>query len=240
VKTILIAHRGAQEIAPENTLSAFSLALHRGFPAVECDVQLSRDGKLVIIHDETLHRTTGKPGWVSRHTFAELRKLPLQGQERIPTLSEVIELVIRSARRRLVIEIKADSEAHAEKVALVLAKALAKLSATESRRVEVHSFWYKALRLFKRKCPLVTTAAIVGGGFDAPEIIAIAQKYQANGVSLNYEFVSKSIVRDCHAAGLFVDTWAVPDGTVMKRLRRFGLEAIVENYTGKKIPIASS
>jgi len=233
VKTLLIAHRGATEVVPENTLSAFGLAIHKGFRAVECDVQLTSDGHLVVIHDETLSRTTDGSGWVSRRSYHQIKGLAMAGGEHIPGLEEVVGLVVGHAKRKLIIEIKGDSEQHALKVAIALAKYLKHLHGAHLRRIEVHSFWYGALRIFKRQCPLVTTAAIINGGFAPSEIIAIARKCRVDGVSLNYEFISKSAVRACHKAGLFVDTWAVPDKTVMKRLRRFGLEAIVENYSGR-------
>ncbi|HVS58836.1 MAG TPA: glycerophosphodiester phosphodiesterase [Candidatus Saccharimonadales bacterium] len=233
MKTLLIAHRGAVALAPENTVSAFELALQRGFRAVECDVQLSRDGHLVVIHDSTLHRLTGAQGWVSRKELGALRALRLSRGERIPTLAEAIKTVVVKHHKKLIIEIKGDSESHAAKVADALATYLAAQPGAIDRHIEVHSFWYPALLAFKRKNPHITTAAIINGGFSPQQITAIARKCQADGVSLNYEFISKKVVKACHKSGLFVDTWTAPDNTVMKRLRRFGLEAIIENTTGK-------
>src|SRR5690606_11528357 len=94
------AHRGASAYAPENTMAAFEMALEMGADGIELDVQMSRDGHLVVIHDPTLERTTDGSGLVAQYTLAELRRVDagawfderFRGQ-RIPTLAEVFELV---------------------------------------------------------------------------------------------------------------------------------------------------
>ena len=78
------AHRGARGHAPENTLLAFDLAFDLGADAVECDVRRSRDGHLVVIHDDTLNRTTNGTGSVAGKSFAELRALDAGVSRRIP------------------------------------------------------------------------------------------------------------------------------------------------------------
>ena len=107
----MVAHRGASAEAPENTLAAFRLALQQGAPAVECDVHLSADGCPVVIHDETVDRTTNGKGAVVGLTRAALRGLdagswrgPRFAGEPIPTLEEALELC--AGRARLFIEIK--------------------------------------------------------------------------------------------------------------------------------------
>ena len=95
----IYAHRGASAYAPENTLPAFQAAMEQGADGIELDVHLSRDGELVVIHDEELDRTTNGTGLVKDHTLAELKKLCADngmsgyGDVRIPTLQEVLELV---------------------------------------------------------------------------------------------------------------------------------------------------
>ncbi len=99
MKTWAIAHRGASDKFPENTLIAFEEALAQGADALECDVHLSADGEVVVIHDETVDRTTDGTGAVAEMTLEVLRRLDagswkhsrFAGQ-RIPTLAEVVEL----------------------------------------------------------------------------------------------------------------------------------------------------
>lgn len=95
----IFAHRGASSYAPENTLPAFALAASQGADGIELDVHLTRDGQLVVIHDETLERTTNGSGWVKDHTLAQLQQLradnhmPGFADASIPTLEQVLELV---------------------------------------------------------------------------------------------------------------------------------------------------
>lgn len=112
--TWAIAHRGASDRYPENTLLAFEQALELGAEAVECDVHLSADGEVVVIHDPTVDRTTNGHGEVAAMTLEELRRLdagirrhPRFAGQRIPTLSEVLELV--RGRAQVFIELKGTS-----------------------------------------------------------------------------------------------------------------------------------
>ena len=96
----IFAHRGASAYAPENTLPAFELALQQAADAIELDVKLTADGHVVIIHDQTLLRTTGQPGKVREYALAEIQKLDAGSYfdiafkgERIPTLAELFEKV---------------------------------------------------------------------------------------------------------------------------------------------------
>lgn len=98
--TKVFAHRGASADAPENTMAAFEMALEMGADAIELDVQMSRDGYLVVVHDPVLERTTDGEGFVKDYTLEELQRLDagtwfderFRG-ERIPTLAQVFELV---------------------------------------------------------------------------------------------------------------------------------------------------
>ena len=99
MKTQVWAHRGASAYAPENTLEAFRLAAEMGADGVELDVQLSRDGELVVAHDETIDRVSNGTGYIKDYTLAQLKKLSFNRlflkfkDVRIPTLKEVYELL---------------------------------------------------------------------------------------------------------------------------------------------------
>ena len=105
------AHRGVMTLQPENTMSAFRLALDTGADGIETDVHLTKDGELVLIHDESLERTTDGSGLVSSYTLDELRRfnagVRFSQQEVIPTLQELLELV-RDESIRLNLEVKTD------------------------------------------------------------------------------------------------------------------------------------
>ena len=107
---LIYAHRGSSANYPENTLAAFEAALPY-VDGIELDVQLSKDGRLVVLHDETVDRTTDGTGWVKDMTLQELRQLKIDGYERIPTLEEVLGLIERS-NVTLNIELKTDQYAY--------------------------------------------------------------------------------------------------------------------------------
>lgn len=94
MKFVNYAHRGASSYAPENTMSAFRLGLEMGANGIETDVQRTKDGVLVLFHDDTLARVTGQPGSVKDYTYAQLQEFPVtvHGQsDRIPTLEEFLQ-----------------------------------------------------------------------------------------------------------------------------------------------------
>ena len=105
--TLACAHRGDQACAPENTLAAFRSAVEKSAPMIEFDVQATHDGRLVIMHDPTVDRTTNGKGKVSELSFAEIRALdagswfkPRFKGEQVPTLEEALEVIAQKALDR--------------------------------------------------------------------------------------------------------------------------------------------
>ncbi len=107
----IYAHRGVSAEIPENTLAAFHRALELGAEGIELDVHLSADGVPVVIHDQTVDRTTDGSGAVHEMTVAELQAFDAGGGERIPTLADVLDLV--EDKLHVDIEVKADRAADA-------------------------------------------------------------------------------------------------------------------------------
>ena len=105
----VIAHRGGARYAPENTLAAFAHGAAAGADMLECDVQLTADGQVVVFHDDTLERTTNGYGDIGARTLAELRELDAGNGERIPTLQELIDLA-READVELLVELKSPAK----------------------------------------------------------------------------------------------------------------------------------
>ena len=103
--TKIFAHRGASAYAPENTMEAFALAVKQGADGIELDVQMTKDGEVVVIHDETIDRVSDKKGAVRDYTLEELRKFSFSNHMEkykdaaIPTLKEVLEFLDRKSTR---------------------------------------------------------------------------------------------------------------------------------------------
>ena len=110
-RTKVWAHRGASGYVPENTLDAFQKAVEMGADGIELDVQMTKDGELVVIHDETIDRVSDGKGWVKDYTYAELKKFnfnkthPEYEREEIPTLEQVY-LLIKPTNLMINVEIK--------------------------------------------------------------------------------------------------------------------------------------
>lgn len=90
--TYIIGHRGAPFYEPENTIESFKKAVEFGVDFFECDVHLSGDGEIIVIHDETLDRTTNGKGYIKNFTLKELKNFRASGKYKIPTLKEVLKL----------------------------------------------------------------------------------------------------------------------------------------------------
>src|SRR5574337_1574840 len=179
--TLNIAHRGAAALAPENTMAAFEKAVELGADAIELDLHVSRDGELVVIHDQTLDRTTNGHGPVHACNLQELRQLDagrwfgesFAGQ-RIPTLAEVLDRF--AGKVLLALEVKAGSAFFLD----IEEKAIAVLRKYQAiSQVAVASFDHYALLKLKELEPSLRTAALLVGRPVSMPVIAEACKADA-------------------------------------------------------------
>src|SRR3712207_4357995 len=158
----VIGHRGASGYAPENTMVSFERALALRADAIECDVHPTSDGKLVVIHDPTLDRTTSGQGFVSAHTSEQIRALdagswfdPSFADERVPLLDEVLDWA--RGRTKVVIEIKQGPIFYPNVVELLIDV----LDRTQMRGVVlVISFDHYSVQRLKQRAPDVTTGVL--------------------------------------------------------------------------------
>src|SRR5262245_5873724 len=165
-REVCFGHRGARAHVPENTLLAFELAFDLGADAIECDVQQSRDGELVILHDGTVDRTTDGSGRVAALNFAELRALNAGRRHawplRIPTLDETLALVRRRGGA-LNLEIKGESLDECLGTARAVEPHLRALEDELRPRILVSSFSHPAVALLKERLPWLRVGALFGG-----------------------------------------------------------------------------
>jgi glycerophosphoryl diester phosphodiesterase len=198
-------HRGNPAEQPENTLASFRSAVDVGVDMIECDVHLSSDGELVVIHDHTLERTTDGSGLVRQHTLAELRILDAGLGEQLPLLAEVCE-VAREGQVGLCVEIKQIPIPYPgleEKLAFELAD-LEMLDQTA-----VISFHHGAIRHLKEVEPRLTTGVLEGARpLDPAGIMrgALADLYAPH-----FGAMDADLVEEVHQAGGAVGVWPVDD-----------------------------
>jgi glycerophosphoryl diester phosphodiesterase len=191
----IMGHRGARHEAPENTLASIQRALDAGVEAVEIDVHLSRDGHLVVIHDETLDRTTDGAGPVGALDLADLQALDAGQGEQIPTLTQALDLV--RGRAEIFVELKAPG------CEVALAQTLR--AHDQVGEAYVKSFVHPWLLRIKELEPELRTACLIYGRPVDP--VGLLRAAKAQVLSLGIALVDADLVAQCHAAGLEVCVW---------------------------------
>jgi len=237
----IIAHRGASADAPENTLPAMELAWKQGADAIETDIWLSSDGKLIIFHDANTKRYEADasiaPRKISALTLEEAQKLDvgaLKGAEfkgtRIPTLESILGTIPKG--KRAVLELKAGPEVVPE-----FARVL-KTVARPVRETSVISFNYETLRASKHALPELEHYLLADYKKDPktgelPELAPLIERAKAarfDGLDLQFGWpLTKEFVAQIKAAGLKLITWTVDDETVAQRLADAGVDGITTN-----------
>jgi glycerophosphoryl diester phosphodiesterase len=216
VRPLVVGHRGAMGYCPENTLLSFERAAELGAEWIEFDVHASRDGALVVIHDQALERTTNGHGRVADHSLAELKGLDAGQGQSIPTLAEVLAW----ASQRVIgcdIEVKQ-------------APARAVVEAVHDFRGQllISSFDHPLLQEIKLLDPRLAIGLLYA--HRALDPVSMAQAAQASVLLPQWPYVQAEDVRSIHAAGLQLWTWATSDADALHTLITAGVDAIATNH----------
>jgi len=221
-----IAHRGASGTFPENTLSAFRAAIDAGADMCELDVQLTRDGAVVVIHDDTVERTTDGVGEVVKLTLEELKRLDAGAKfkggaikgERIPTLDEVFD--VTSGRCGLNIELKAGG------VENQVAQIMQARNAFGDSVVSSFDWGYlkKIQQLhFNIRVGLLAEEKPV-------DLMMNAVAMRAHSINPRWDMVTADLCKAAHERGLKLYTWTVDSDARMRALIECGVDGIMTNY----------
>ena len=213
---VKIAHRGASAYEPENTLRSFERAIKLKADMIELDVRQTIDGHLVVIHDNTVDRTTDSTGPVSLKTLAEIKDLNAGKGERIPTLDEVLDL--GRGRTKFVLEIKENGIE--DKVVDILNRN--KLF----DEAFVVSFKSNRLKMIKQLEPKVKTGLILFASLDP---VRLAKNCGADVVAPFRWFVTSGLVERAKDNGLLTFTWTVDETIKAHKLKEAGVRGIVTN-----------
>jgi glycerophosphoryl diester phosphodiesterase len=240
----IVAHRGASYDAPENTLAATKLAWEQRADAVETDIQLTKDGRIIALHDKTTTRTAGRDAAIVDLTLAEARALdagtwkdPKFAGEKLPTLDEQIALI--PPGKRMFVEIKVGPELVPE-----LVRCFARLGADE-RNITIISFNADALRAVRQQLPKIPTQYLAG--YKAPdpkaknpkrqptldEVIKIAKDGGFTGLDLQSTWpLDAAAAKKIRDAGLELHVWTVDEPDVARRWIELGVRSITTNRPG--------
>ena len=225
---IIFAHRGASAYAPENTLSAFQLAAKQGAPAIEFDVKLTSDRQVIIIHDQTLDRTTDGSGPVAKQSLAALRELdagswksPEYRGEKIPLLDEVLEAV----GKKLYINIELTNYATPFDGLVPVVAALVKKHALQDRII-FSSFLFTNLIAAQRLLPDVPCGQLIDVGRSGWWQRAAARIMRVDAEHPFTADVTPQFVQKAHGRGRRVHVWTVNDPADMRRLYACAVDGI--------------
>jgi glycerophosphoryl diester phosphodiesterase len=235
----IIAHRGASADAPENTVAALKLGFEQNADAGETDIHVTKDGKLIVIHDADTKRVTGVDRKVVDQTLDELRKLDAgnwgqwQGKgfsEKLPTLGELLGLV--PPGKKMFIEIKSKNETLAP-----LAESL-KRSKLSPEQLVIITFHYEVAEAAKQKFPDLKVYWLhdykqdkqTGQYPDLGDLIERAKKAKVDGLNLNHRFpLDAAAVKKIKSAGLGIYVWTVDDPVRARELVAAGVDGITTN-----------
>ena len=244
-RPLVIAHQGGDGLWPGDTLYAFEKAVELGVDVLEMDAHITRDGQIVLMHDEEVDRTTDGTGLIEEMTLAELKQLdaaykwsndggqtfPYRGQGiRVPTLEELFQ---KFPQMRYVIEIKlTENPIEGPLCDLIRAHNM-------QDKVMVASFHDEAMRNFRETCPEVATSAsrtevrnfvLLGkaflSGFIAPQYQSIQPPYDPKE-SMNIPIMTERFIREAHAKNIRVEPWTVDDPELMKQYIEWGVDGIM-------------
>ncbi|AIQ47306.1 hypothetical protein R70723_16465 [Paenibacillus sp. FSL R7-0273] len=241
-KVVTIAHRGAMGYAPENTMPAIELAIEMKADYVELDIHLTKDGIPVVIHDETVNRTTNSRGYVRNLTLEQIKQLdagtwfneayPMFAREQyagvtIPTLDEVFETF--GDKTRYMIEIKQPTAN--SQIETLLNEAVLKYNLEDA--VSVHSFSSASLRKLHAINPDIPLYQLVWNDYTAtgaPASYLENVKTYAVGISPNFQGIGAAYVAQVKNAGLKVMPYTVNYQVNMNKAYLWGVDGVYTNY----------
>jgi glycerophosphoryl diester phosphodiesterase len=217
-KPLCIGHRGGGGDAPENTLLSMEMGIALGVDYIETDIQLTADGHLVVMHDKRVDRTTGDHGRVTELTLAQLRALDAGRGQRIPLLSEVLDLV--NGRTGLMAEI--------------ITPGIADRVVAEVRRHELKtpvlyaSFHHSELLAVRERDAQAQTLALLEGVLVTGSQFAKAAR--ATHVGLGFDSVTEGFVHQLQDDGLLVFVYTLDHPDDIARAWAMGVDGIISNH----------
>lgn len=229
---VLIAHRTAMGLRPENTIVGIEMAVASGVDGVEIDVRATSDGVPVLMHDASLARTVGDDRNVEAVTLDELRALrvldPLGevGPQPIPTFGEALEA---TSETHLVIEVKQTG------IADLVARAVRDADALD--RCSLCAFDAGVCAAAARVMPGMPVSLLAAPNRDRAEVLAQAGDLGLAGVSLHHSMVDEQLVADAHGAGLTVATWTVNEEPDVRRMHAAGVDLICGDYPARLVEV---
>lgn len=233
--TLIYGHRGAKGEAPENTLTSFRRCLERGVRRCELDLHLSQDGELMVIHDPTLKRTTGRRGKVSEHDAQELMtydaRLGGPGWVQPCPIPRLAELFEKCEFEHWQLEVKSASRVRAERMVLAIRELAERYELL--RKITVTSSSRTVLRALERLTPNLSRGLVAEYAWLDP--LKVAKNYGCDLLALNWTLCTPERLLKAQQQGLHVSVWTVNEPALMRRLADFGVDSLITDFPGLAI-----
>jgi glycerophosphoryl diester phosphodiesterase len=212
-----IGHRGVKGHEPENTIISFQKAIDLNVDGIELDVHLSSDGKIMVIHDETIDRTTDKKGLVRNSNSSDLKELG------IPTLIEVLDLVHRSC----IVNIELKGIGTVKPVVILIEHYISNKNWSYTDFL-VSSFDWKMLEEAQLLNPKIRIGVLTEEAID--EAVAFAKKIKAYSINPNYRLLTKENVALMQDKCFKVFTWTVNSIEDIQKIKSFNVDGIISDF----------
>ncbi|WP_079505567.1 glycerophosphodiester phosphodiesterase [Mesobacillus jeotgali] len=230
-----VAHRGAAGYAPENTIAAFDKGLDMKADYIEIDVQRSKDGELVVIHDTTVDRTTDGTGKVGDLTLQELRSLDagsFKGEqfagEKIPTFEEVLDRY--HGKIGILIELKAPELYPGIEEAVADALKERNLDKPQNDKIIIQSFNFESMQKMDSLLPKVPIGVLTSSKLHTTDAALLEFAKYADLFNPSYGLVSKELVEKVHNLGMEIQSWTVRSPEAAQFLIDMKVDGIITDY----------
>ena len=223
---LVIGHRGAKGHAPENTISSIKKAIELGVDGIEIDVFRCASGELVVFHDKLVDKLTDGKGYIEEISLDSIKKLNVIGDEKIPTLNEVLDLI--DGKVFLNIELKGPNTSF---LTHQLLNEYFNSTNWSRNKVFISSFDWNELRAFYQLNKDVRIAVLTDD--DPLDAIPIAKDLEAFAINPNYKLLTESNVSKIKSENILIYTWTVNNIKDINKVKRLGVDAIISDFPEK-------
>lgn len=218
-----IAHRGAKGYEPENTLIAFRKAIDLGCDAIELDVHLSSDFEIVVIHDETINRTTSGKGFVNQMKLSELKSFLIHDKYQIPTLQEVFELI----NHNIFINIELKSYETANKVVELIERYVLEKNWKYENFI-ISSFDWNALQQVRFLNDEIQIGVLTAT--DLNLAVSFAKFIKAKTINPYFHLLNEENVAKMRAKGFEIHAWTVNEIQDIEKMKALRVDGIISDF----------
>lgn len=221
-----IAHRGAKGYEPENTLKSFQKALDLNADGIELDVHLTADEHIIVIHDETINRTTNGEGFINTLTLSQLKSFLIDDKYEIPTLNDVFDLT----NKKCLINIELKGAGTSNKVVALIEEYISDKNWNYEHFI-ISSFEWNMLQEVHNLNPNIAIGVLTEENLDTA--LAFAEKIKARAIHPDYQLLNQKNTKEIQEKGFLVLPWTVNSEEEIKKIKSYNVDGIISDFPDK-------